>query len=280
MHSVLFDIPNQLHYDCSILTDRRCNRPLDKKYRTIMSKIRALKSNEKLSEEQVRMLYIEVPDAPMMKSHSSNSKANPGYVAVIVQRVLPVLCEILGHQVNSECMIITPYRRQLELWLTTFYSLRKSGWLASELPQIYTVDGSQGRERMLTIIDLVNHKTAGFMSDPKRANVSITRAKLMRILVGGSFDAVKPPFEKSVKYVRDATNDLKVREIELDGPVAFYRAQHKKMHCWEVIRVQQDQNVVVPEDLYVPGKDDTNSNVDNLQVKDAGELEGSSAGEE
>ncbi|OAA42753.1 hypothetical protein NOR_04884 [Metarhizium rileyi] len=49
--------------------------------------------------------------------------------------------------------------------------------------QVLTVDKAQGNEADVVFLDLVRTTTAGFMDDPKRLNVAITRARQAEIIV-------------------------------------------------------------------------------------------------
>ena len=253
MHKELFAAPNELHYDCQIMTDAKRMEPLDMKYCGITRTIRGLDKNVKLNEAQQRMLYVEVVNAPVMRSMGDNSKANPGYVALVVQKILPVLREAFDEATFAECSVITPYKRHVELYKAAFYALRKQGWSVAHLPQLYTVDGFQGRESNLTVVDLTNHDRAGFMSNAKRACVAFTRAREVQIIVGGAFDGGRPPIPQT-KWVRDVNDKDKPCEIKLHGPVAFYRLHYKLVLAWQQMYAPDVGEQVIPSDLYIPGR--------------------------
>ncbi len=78
-----------------------------------------------------------------------------------------------------------------QIGVITFYTAQKNklkGKL-NELIETSTVDGFQGKEKDYIIISLVrsnNKNEIGFISDPKRFNVAITRAKHGIVIVGNS----------------------------------------------------------------------------------------------
>lgn len=77
--------------------------------------------------------------------------------------------------------IISPYRAQVELL--------KELWTSDEILKISTIDGFQGQERDLIIISLVrsNPKSEiGFLSDYRRMNVALTRARKKLVVIGDS----------------------------------------------------------------------------------------------
>lgn len=86
----------------------------------------------------------------------------------------------------KSCVILTPYNGQVELLRRSvacdLEELLDSGWL-----MISTVDGFQGREADVVIFSTVrcNDKGAlGFVRDPRRMNVAITRARRYLFVIG------------------------------------------------------------------------------------------------
>ena len=76
----------------------------------------------------------------------------------------------------SNIGVISPYKAQAK-------ELKK----ISKDIEVHTVDGFQGREKDLIIISLVRsnkNKNIGFLSDEKRLNVSLTRAKKHLVVIG------------------------------------------------------------------------------------------------
>jgi len=93
--------------------------------------------------------------------------------------------------------IISPYFAQTQLLLNTF----ESGWAAKRLAralgrsraselrgvEINTVDGFQGREKKVIILSTVRSNKGGwigFLTDKRRLNVALTRAKDALFIVG------------------------------------------------------------------------------------------------
>jgi predicted DNA helicase len=110
------------------------------------------------------------------KRKDSTSKENPFEVEIIKE----LLEKMLKIGIKEEWVgIITPYDDQLDL-------LRKS---LKEKVEINTVDGFQGREKEVIIISFVRsskEKILGFLTDLRRLNTAITRAKRKLICVGDS----------------------------------------------------------------------------------------------
>ncbi len=105
----------------------------------------------------------------------STSKENPGE-ARLVRGIAERLLE-LGLPAE-EIAIISPYDDQVSLMKSL---LRVDGL------EIKTVDGFQGREKEAVIVSFVRSNRRGeigFLSDLRRLNVSITRAKRKLVLIG------------------------------------------------------------------------------------------------
>ena len=83
---------------------------------------------------------------------------------------------------ESEIGIITPYVDQV--------NLIKNKLIKKEISiNVDTVDGFQGNERDVIIISLVrstNSKNISFIADPKRLNVTLTRARKKLIIIGNT----------------------------------------------------------------------------------------------
>lgn len=113
------------------------------------------------------------------------SKLNPkeaGVVVALVRRLIQA--GIRGDQIA----IIAPYAAQVRL-------LR--GRLNQAGIEVDTVDGFQGREKELVIVTLVRSNSSGeigFLSDTRRTNVALTRARRCLVVVGDSATLGGHPF--------------------------------------------------------------------------------------
>lgn len=98
--------------------------------------------------------------------------------------------------VTEDFGIVTPYRKQVRLIRDVLRS-RKLGAV-----RVGTVDDYQGQEAKVVIISTVitassafrnSSSRLGFMSDPKRFNVAISRAQALLIVVGNPFAIAEEP---------------------------------------------------------------------------------------
>jgi len=125
------------------------------------------------------VVYIDtaVADAPERTRSGSTSRENPreGDLAVSLCRQLMDL-GIAGRDIA----VISPYDDQVDLIAKQF---------RDEDLEVNTVDGFQGREKEVVILSFVRSNpraSLGFLTDVRRLNVSLTRARRKLIVIGDS----------------------------------------------------------------------------------------------
>jgi len=117
------------------------------------------------------------------------SKRNPEEGRLVLKQV-NALCE--AGLAPSDIAVIAPYAAQVR-WL-------RENAIYDKL-EIDTVDGFQGREKEAVVISLVRSNSIGeigFLSDARRMNVALTRAKRKMIIVGDSATLASDPFFQSL----------------------------------------------------------------------------------
>jgi len=124
----------------------------------------------------------------------STSKENPFEVEIVKE----ILEKMFETGIKKEWVgVITPYDDQLDL-------LRKS---LGELVEINTVDGFQGREKEIILISFVRsskEKILGFLTDLRRLNTAITRAKRKLICVGdGETLKSHPVYRRFIDFIKE-----------------------------------------------------------------------------
>lgn len=119
------------------------------------------------------LVFIDTTGCDMFElvTQDEQSKANEGEAALVSIYVEQLVAE--AGLDPSDIAIITPYNLQVEL-------IRLQ--LREKYPQleIRSVDGFQGREKEVVILSLVRSNPqgeVGFLAEPRRLNVAITRAK-------------------------------------------------------------------------------------------------------
>ncbi len=125
------------------------------------------------------------PDPPVCMVNVTDGKEEqiPGSFSYYNRKELRVIEEIikllmLCRLFPDDLGIISPYEQQVNMLKTSL----------KDIPvEVKTVDGFQGREKEIIIISLVRSNDSGnigFLSDLRRLNVAITRARRKLIVVG------------------------------------------------------------------------------------------------
>lgn len=108
-----------------------------------------------------------------------------------------------GEQSTLSIGIISPYKEQIELLKEKLQHFDYSGYPINELA-VKTIDGFQGEERDIIYISLVRsneHSEIGFLSDIRRMNVALTRAKKKLVVIMDTATIGNHPFYKAfVEY--------------------------------------------------------------------------------
>jgi superfamily I DNA and/or RNA helicase len=176
------------------------------------------------------IVFIDMPFASRSGKSEPVEKGRPRWHNPSERHVVS---EIIGRLRASEMphasglsntlAVLSPYRAQVEQMARDIDNLRAGG--ASALAQFSgfthdgrvhgTVDSSQGSEADLVIVSLVrnNHRNGvsalGFLRDPRRMNVLLSRAKMQLIVVG------------SLEFLKESTRHASA--IEQDD-LAFIRS--------------------------------------------------------
>jgi ATP-dependent RNA/DNA helicase IGHMBP2 len=177
MHETIMNFSSQQFYegslvaDASVRTHRLCELP----------QIR--------SEDQTETIATFIDTAGAGHDEKveveGESKYNPGEANIVVQMV----GELTQAGIQPEDIaVIAPYGAQVRLLRNRI-----------DLPgiEIDTVDGFQGREKEVVIITMVRSNEAGeigFLSEIRRTNVALTRARRRLIVIGDSATLGRHPF--------------------------------------------------------------------------------------
>ena len=122
-------------------------------------------------------------------NEESRSRYNKGEFFILREYFLQLAAALSATETEMPSIgIISPYREQCQMIEEEFNGEEN---LAAYLPHvdINTIDAFQGQERDLILISLVrsNEKSEiGFLSDYRRMNVAMTRAKKQLVVIGDS----------------------------------------------------------------------------------------------
>ncbi|CAE7260210.1 IGHMBP2 [Symbiodinium pilosum] len=136
------------------------------------------------------MLFVDTAGLPMYRedgeasrSDIQQSRCNPGESRFVVHYAKLLVRAGLRPEAFT---VITPYNRQVEQLRADFAADPDVDALRM-VPRINTVDSFQGQEADAVLISLVRsntHGVVGFLSDYRRLNVAVTRARKHVLIVG------------------------------------------------------------------------------------------------
>ena len=137
------------------------------------------------------MLLIDTAgcdDIKEMQDGERGSKANPGEAKIALVYIERLL--VTGGLKEEDIAVVTPYNGQVALLKSV---------MATRYPRIEvrSVDGFQGREKEVIIMSLVRSnltKQVGFLSDRRRINVAVTRARRHVAIICDSDTVKADPF--------------------------------------------------------------------------------------
>lgn len=166
---------------------------------------------------------LDTPDA--------QSKANPGEAVLVACHIKALVSAGVP---EASIAVITPYNLQVEM---------VRGLLASEYPrvEVRSVDGFQGREKEAVVVSLVRSNkqgTVGFLSEDRRLNVAVTRARRHLALIGDSETAGRHPFIRTlfdhltrhglVKTAHEFQQELDNTEVRMPECLSWAQKSDKK----------------------------------------------------
>ena len=134
-------------------------------------------------------------------------RINPSEAELTINTLKNYINEIVKHRVleeNLDIGIISPYKAQVQLLRRMF---RRDSFFKpfKNLVSVNTVDGFQGQERDIIVISLVRANEEGeigFLSDIRRMNVAMTRARMKLFILGNPDTLLRHDFyRKLYEYV-------------------------------------------------------------------------------
>lgn len=184
-----------------------------------------------------------VPSKPMFFYNSLGeeefSSSGTSYLnrieAQLVEKVVSCLLKagVVPHQLG----VVTPYEGQRSFVIK---HMQRSGSLRTELYkaiEVASVDSFQGREKDFIILSCVrsnSHKGIGFLNDPRRLNVALSRSRCGLIVIGNAKVLAHHPlwnlllnhFQKNDLVVEGPLNHLKQTTLSFQKPKNFYKFRH------------------------------------------------------
>eukprot|EP00005_Dracoamoeba_jomungandri_P005373 CAMPEP_0174254518 /NCGR_PEP_ID=MMETSP0439-20130205/3831_1 /TAXON_ID=0 /ORGANISM="Stereomyxa ramosa, Strain Chinc5" /LENGTH=1059 /DNA_ID=CAMNT_0015336141 /DNA_START=23 /DNA_END=3202 /DNA_ORIENTATION=- len=180
-----------------------------------------------------------VPAKPMFFYNCPGQEEISASGTSYLNRAEAAICEkIVTHflqvGVNPDQIgVITPYEGQ-RAYLVNY--MQRNGSLRSQLYkeiELASVDSFQGREKDYIILSCVRsneHQGIGFLNDPRRLNVALTRAKYGLVVLGNPKVLSKQPlwnnllvhFKENGCLVEGPLNNLKQSMVQFQKPRKYY----------------------------------------------------------
>lgn len=157
-------------------------------------------------DNPISWVNSDEPEQFIGESHGRINKAE----ADLLLDTLEAYIEKIGRnrfiEERLDVGIISPYRVQTH-YIRQQIRKREAFRLVRNLITVNTVDGFQGQERDIILISLVRsneHGQIGFLSDLRRMNVAMTRARMKLIIFGNAPTLSHSPFyKKLLDYIEE-----------------------------------------------------------------------------
>lgn len=177
MHETIMGFSSEQFYEGKLIADESVRAHT-------AAELGGVESNELTS---VPLTYVDTAGAGFEESWNEllESRENEGEARLAVRLLENLLASGMKPR---DLALLTPYVAQARLLKT----LVKVPGL-----EIGSVDGFQGREKEATIVSLVRSNAdaeVGFLSDTRRMNVAMTRARRLLIVIGDSSTIGRHPF--------------------------------------------------------------------------------------
>ncbi len=170
-------------------------------------------SHRGILDYDIPMMWIDTSSTEAFEQFVGESfgRINKKEAALTLDKLQEYLEKIGKQRILDESIdvgIISPYRAQVQ-YLRQQIKKREFFRPFRKLISVNTVDGFQGQERDIIIISLVRSNSEGqigFLSDLRRMNVAITRARMKLIIMGNAGTLSHTPFYKRLyEYVDELT---------------------------------------------------------------------------
>ncbi len=161
----------------------------------------ALVRNHKLFEADLPLMYIDTAGCGFEEKLDGTSSTNPEEADFVVRQLSDLVQKLVE---NSDITIqnfpsigvISPYKQQIQLIAA---SVKQNATLIpyQDFISVNTVDSFQGQERDIIFISLTRSNSEGvigFLSDTRRMNVAMTRARKKLVVIGDSSTLGSNPF--------------------------------------------------------------------------------------
>lgn len=204
-----------LHPDAVVLLEEQyrmnetiMNYPSQVFYRNRL-KANAFVAHQKLFGGDIPLNFIDTAGCGFEEKQEGTSTSNPEEAHFLFKHLSKFINELSVHYPVDDfpsIAIISPYKQQVillqEIMKTSDHLQQYSGKIS-----VNTIDSFQGQERDIVYISLTRSNAdnkIGFLSDIRRMNVAITRARKKLVVIGDSATLAQDTFyDNFIKYAID-----------------------------------------------------------------------------
>ena len=144
-----------------------------------------------LFEEDEPLLFIDTAGSGYEEKLEGSGISNPEEAAFLLKHLGALISNLRTHYTMADfptIAVISPYRHQVELLKEQAASYPELAEISDAI-SINTIDSFQGQERDVVYISMTRSNTdnrIGFLSEIRRMNVAMTRAKKKLVVIGDS----------------------------------------------------------------------------------------------
>ncbi|MGV8880346.1 MAG: AAA domain-containing protein [Sphingobacteriaceae bacterium] len=205
LDTTLFEKCISLHPEAVVLLETQYRMHEDiMGYSSVVFYQNKLKAHESVAQRLLflgdrPLNFIDTAGCGFNEKREGTSTSNPEEAVFLLKHLTLLISEIKENprmEILPSIAIISPYKQQIQLLKSL---LESAPDLIAHLPMISvnTIDGFQGQERDVIYISLTRSNpegTIGFLSEIRRMNVAMTRAKKKLVVIGDSTTLSRFPF--------------------------------------------------------------------------------------
>jgi superfamily I DNA and/or RNA helicase len=156
-------------------------------------------SRHLIFEEDKPLLFIDTAGCSFEEKLDGTSTTNPEEATFLIKHLVNQVQLIQAkYDIDKfpSIAVVSPYKQQVEL-LRLGIKENEDLIAYQDKISVNTIDSFQGQERDMVYISLVRSNSAaaiGFLSDTRRMNVAMTRAKKKLVVIGDSSTLSKSKF--------------------------------------------------------------------------------------
>jgi len=151
-----------------------------------------------LFPQDLPLLFVDTAGCGFNEKAEGTSTVNPEEAAFLIKHLTKFVAELETHydvENFPTIGIISPYKQQILMLKEALASAGLQQY--ADKISVNTIDSFQGQERDIIYISLTrsnNQNEIGFLSDIRRMNVALTRARKKLVVIGDSSTLSKLPF--------------------------------------------------------------------------------------